>query len=123
MINRMLERPRRATYAASKAFINAFTEILASEIEGTGVRVQSLCPGVVRTEFHDALGGRPPGTPVLEPADIVAASLAGLGFGEVICVPQLPDPAPLEAHAEALRAIWTASRQPQIAPRYGKADR
>jgi short-subunit dehydrogenase len=113
-----LERPKRATYAASKAFINAFTQMLASELEGTGVRVQSLCPGVVRTEFHDNLGGRPPGTPVLEPADIVTASLAGLDLGEVICVPQLPDTAHLEAHSEALHRIWAASRQPEIAGRY-----
>jgi short-subunit dehydrogenase len=115
-----MERPKRATYAASKAFINAFTQILAGEIEGTGVRVQSLCPGVVRTEFHDNIGGRPPGTPVLEPADIVTASLAGLGLGEVICVPQLIDAATLGALAGALNAVWTGSRQPQIAARYRK---
>jgi short-subunit dehydrogenase len=115
-----MERPKRATYAASKAFINAFTQILAGEIEGTGVRVQSLCPGVVRTEFHDNLGGRPPGTPVLEPADIVAASLAGLDLGEVICVPQLVDAATLGALSGALNSVWTGSRQPQIAARYRK---
>jgi short-subunit dehydrogenase len=115
-----MERPKRATYAASKAFINAFTQILAAEIEGTGVRVQSLCPGVVRTEFHDNLGGRPPGTPVLEPADIVTASLAGLDLGEVICVPQLADAATLGALSGALNSVWMGSRQPQIAARYRK---
>jgi short-subunit dehydrogenase len=115
-----MERPKRATYAASKAFINAFTQILAGEIEGTGIRVQSLCPGVVRTEFHDNLGGRPPNFPVLEPADIVTASLAGLDLGEVVCVPQLPDAGALDALSDALNSVWTESRQPQIAARYRK---
>jgi short-subunit dehydrogenase len=118
-----LERPKRATYAASKAFINAFTQILATELEGTGVRVQSLCPGVVRTEFHDALGGRPPGAPVLEPHDIVTASLAGLALGEVICVPQLPDTGRLDAVSKALDAVWTGTRTDRIADRYRKPQR
>src|SRR5579863_891564 len=37
--------PARATYAATKAFLNTFTELLHSELAGTGVRVQVLCPG------------------------------------------------------------------------------
>ncbi len=83
--------PKRANYAATKAFVNAFTEILASEVSGTGVRVQALCPGVVRTEFHD-VDGEPklrPNIPLLEPEDVVQASLAGLKLGDVICMPAL----------------------------------
>ena len=37
--------PKRATYAATKAFVSAFTETLAGELVGTGVKVQALCPG------------------------------------------------------------------------------
>ena len=29
--------PKRATYAATKAFVNAFTETLSNELAGTGV--------------------------------------------------------------------------------------
>jgi short-subunit dehydrogenase len=36
--------PKRATYAGSKAFINAFSQLLAGELQGTGVKVQALCP-------------------------------------------------------------------------------
>ena len=39
--------PKRATYAAAKAYINTFTQILADELAGTGVQVQALCPGMV----------------------------------------------------------------------------
>lgn len=114
-----MERPKRATYAASKAYINTFTRILAQELAGTGVKVQALCPGLVRTEFHNALGGRPPGLPVIEPADMVRASLAGLALGEVICAPTLPDASALATLTEAEAAVLGAVRAATVAERYG----
>lgn len=39
-------------YCASKAYTTRFTESLETELVGTGVEVQALCPGFVRTEFH-----------------------------------------------------------------------
>jgi short-subunit dehydrogenase len=121
--NIRMERPKRATYAASKAFINTFTQALAQELEGTGVRVQALCPSLVRTEFHDALGGRPPGVPVIEPDDIVRASLAGLALGEVICAPTLPDASAIARLAEAEAALFGQGRAPAVAERYGAPER
>ncbi len=43
--------PFMATYYATKAFVNHFTEALASELEGTGVTATVLCPGATATEF------------------------------------------------------------------------
>ncbi|WP_314037848.1 mycolate reductase [Dietzia sp. CH92] len=42
--------PNNATYAATKAFLNTFSESLRGELKGTGVNVTLLAPGPVRTE-------------------------------------------------------------------------
>ncbi|MBB0997172.1 SDR family oxidoreductase [Dietzia maris] len=42
--------PNNATYAASKAFLNTFSESLRGELKGSGVTVTLLAPGPVRTE-------------------------------------------------------------------------
>jgi hypothetical protein len=45
-----------ATYAATKAFVIAFSEATAVELEGTGVHMLCVCPGFTRTEFQDTAG-------------------------------------------------------------------
>jgi short-subunit dehydrogenase len=40
-------------YCATKAFLKMFTEGLAVELEDTGIKVQVLCPGFTKTEFHE----------------------------------------------------------------------
>lgn len=82
--------PRNATYGATKAFVNSFTEALHEELRGTGVRVQALCPGFTRTEFQERAGIDTSGLPGFAwmTADAVAdASLAALARGDLICVP------------------------------------
>jgi hypothetical protein len=48
--------PFMATYYASKAFVNSFTEALAWELAGTGVTATVSCPGATATEFADHAG-------------------------------------------------------------------
>ena len=83
--------PSFATYNATKAFVTMFTEALALEVQGTGVRVQALCPGLTRTGFQAVAGETgTDGLPDLvwqEPAEVVRASLAGLRRNKVIVVP------------------------------------
>ncbi len=115
--------PKRAVYAGSKAFINTFTQLLHSELEGTGVRVQALCPGLVNTEFHAAAGvdsGRFPPAAVSSPEDIVTASLAGLELGEPVCIPTMEDPSLLSAIEAGQKHFFENTRGGQIASRYRK---
>lgn len=46
-------------YRLSKVGINAVTRILASELNGTGIQVNSMCPGWVRTDMGGANASRP----------------------------------------------------------------
>ncbi len=87
--------PRRglAVYGATKAFLNYFSLALQQELAGSGVEVQALCPGYIRTEFHEAMAGsgfdrsRIPDDLWSEASEVVAASLAALGSGRVLVVP------------------------------------
>ena len=46
-----LPMPYFSVYSATKAFVKAFSETLDAELEGTGVTVISLYPGMVDTGF------------------------------------------------------------------------
>jgi len=45
--------PGMAVYAATKAYVNSFSEALRAELRGTGLSVIALCPGPVHTEFGE----------------------------------------------------------------------
>ncbi len=46
--------PHFSVYAASKAYVNSFSEGLRAELRGTSISVLALCPGPVHTEFMQA---------------------------------------------------------------------
>ena len=58
--------PGMGVYAATKAYVNSFTEALRAELYGSGVSVTALCPGPVHTEFSD-VAKRPEGQPETAP--------------------------------------------------------
>ena len=82
-----------AVYGATKAFLNYFSQALQQELAGSGIEVQALCPGYIRTEFHDAIStqgfdpDRIPAEMWLQAPEVVAASLEALGSGRVLVVP------------------------------------
>ncbi len=48
-----LAYPHNSIYGATKSFNDFFSRSIAKELKGTGIRVQSLCPGMTYSEFHD----------------------------------------------------------------------
>jgi short-subunit dehydrogenase len=48
--------PNQAVYYASKAYVLSFSEAIAAEVAGQGVRVTALAPGPVNTAFHARMG-------------------------------------------------------------------
>jgi short-subunit dehydrogenase len=78
-------------YCATKAYQRVFSEALALEVAGTGVRVQALCPGFTHTEFHDRAGmvkGNIPRFLWLNVERVVDESLAQIAAGgKVTCIP------------------------------------
>jgi short-subunit dehydrogenase len=85
--------PGDAVYSATKAYLVSFSRTLHQELQGTGVRVQALCPGLTRTELHSAQGlpesdlARIPAMLWLHAEEVVGASLQSLGRNQAICVP------------------------------------
>ena len=80
--------PHFAVYAATKAFVLSFTEALAEEVRGTGVRVLALCPGSVTTEidvfaYNEGLLGK---LPSLTAEQVVKTGLKALDNGRVVRV-------------------------------------
>ena len=81
---------RGSTYSASKAWVVFFSEGLANGLAGTGVGVHAVCPGFVRTDFHQRAGiemSAIPGPMWLTVDDVVAESLADIAGGKVISIP------------------------------------
>lgn len=84
-----------AHYGSTKICLAAFSMALAEELRGTNVRVQALCPGFVRTEFHKAASMKgfercSPAAHMWATADDVAeCSLRRLSSKQVIVVPGL----------------------------------
>jgi short-subunit dehydrogenase len=78
------------SYSAIKAWVTTYTESLANELHGTGVNVTALCPGWVRTEFHERADIKTRWIPDLMWLDadrLVADCLADATAGKVISIP------------------------------------
>ncbi len=84
--------PGSSIYASTKAFLNSFMESIHMEVDELGIKVQSLCPGLTHTKFHDSSDVERSinikGIDLWMDADeVVRFSLEGLKKKEVICVP------------------------------------
>jgi short-subunit dehydrogenase len=92
----LLALPTFAVYAATKAYVNSFSEALRVELHGSGVNVLALCPGPVETEFGQ-VASRPTGTRkfaapkglAVSKEDVVRETLAAMARGQGRLIPGL----------------------------------
>jgi short-subunit dehydrogenase len=79
-----------STYPASKAWVTHFSESVGQSVAPFGVRVMALCPGYVRTEFHERAGIDMSQTPSwlwMEADEVVSVALRDLARGRLVSVP------------------------------------
>ena len=81
--------PNQATYFATKAFVNSFSQALNEELRGKGVTSTVLAPGYVETEF--AKTANLEGTTMVKAGGANAADVAKFGYdammrGELISI-------------------------------------
>ncbi|QMU69953.1 SDR family oxidoreductase [Streptacidiphilus sp. P02-A3a] len=109
--------PRRAVYTGTLAHLVAMSQTLSAELEGTGVRVQVVCPGVVATEFHSSQGLDLSAVPRMSAEDVVTGALRGLELGEVVSAPGVEDYRLLDSVFRADLAAFSG-QSPELAGRY-----
>ncbi len=89
-----LTAPGAVSYCSTKAYLNSFSKSVQSELRGTGVRLQALCPGFTYTEFHDVPDAKMDRSLVprfmwMSADRVVKISLGAMNRRRVICVPGL----------------------------------
>ena len=87
-----LPGPYMSVYYASKAFVLSFTEALAEETTGSGLKISVLCPGPTTSNFGNvARGGKPRKVERPKMSAQIVAQTGHRGFraGQVIVVPGL----------------------------------
>jgi short-subunit dehydrogenase len=92
----LLPLPSFAVYAATKAYVNSFSEALRIELRGSGVCVLALCPGPVETEFGSVASRAnskrqfaPPASLCVHKRDVVRETLTALARGKGRLIPGL----------------------------------
>ncbi|MBB5710538.1 SDR family NAD(P)-dependent oxidoreductase [Sphingomonas xinjiangensis] len=116
-----MQMPGNAGYGASKNYVMAFTRHMQAEAQGTGVRVQLLVPGVIATDFHEIAGNALENFPperVMQPDDLVVASLRALEMNEPVCIPSLPDIRNWDNYVAAEALVAKDASRDKPAPRY-----
>jgi short-subunit dehydrogenase len=89
-----LPGPGMAVYYASKAYVVSFSQALHQELKPRGVRVTTLCPGPVPTEFQARAGMARDFFPafLVRSAEAVAEdAYRGLKQGRAVVIPGLPN--------------------------------
>ncbi|MCA3625988.1 MAG: SDR family oxidoreductase [Methylobacterium sp.] len=102
-----LSGPYMAIYYATKAFVLSFSEALATELEGTGVTVTTLCPGPTASDFWSRSNmqetGLVKGKKLPTSEDVAAAGYRAMERGDRIFIPGIKN--------------WLMAQSTRITPR------
>lgn len=107
---------QRAVYTGALALV-AHSQTLHAELDGTGVTLHVVCPGIVATEFHEVQGMDLSAIPRMSAEDVVTAAPAGLARGEVVSAPGVEDDDLVRALFDDDLAAFHGQR-PELATRY-----
>lgn len=99
--------PGLATYSATKAFVQTFSEAVHAELHGTGVSCTVLCPGPVETEWADTAGAQAVmfGPAKVSPHAVAEAAVEGMEKGSRSVIPGLVPQAAALAGRYAPRTV------------------
>lgn len=114
------------TYSGTKSFMLGMTQSLARELDGRGVKIQAVLPGITATELFDRVGGSVDNYPkeiVMHVGDLVDAALAGYDLGELVTIPSMEDQGLLTTFEAARGALGGQVSRDRPASRYGVASK
>jgi len=108
--------PYNAIYCAGKSFILSFSEALAEELAGSGIKVTALCPGGTNTSFQDFNKRKQSFINPLMDASVVAKrGYNGLMKGKRVVVPGIANK--IQVFALRLLPRWVVAK---LAGMYGQ---
>lgn len=111
--------PGTSGYSGSKAYVFNFSRSLQNELASSGVTVQVVMPGPVRSDFF---GDSPPPFPdrlFMSAETLADTALTALDQGETITFPNLDDVAAWQAYEDARKVlVKNVVRTGEPAPRY-----
>jgi uncharacterized protein len=85
--------PLMAVYYATKSYVLSFTEAIAEEVRGSGVKVTALCPGPTSSGFQAAadmeLSPLVANRKLPSAAEVAAYGVKAMEHGDVVAVPGL----------------------------------
>jgi uncharacterized protein len=113
----LMPTPSGAGYSGTKGYVLNFSRSLQMELAKTGVTVQAVLPGPVRTEFFEASGLTEAPFPdelFMSAPELVDTALTALDQRELVCFPALEDTslwtAFEDARAALIRALTSSGR-------------
>jgi short-subunit dehydrogenase len=109
------------TYSAAKSWVTVFSESLAEQQAGTGVRVVAVCPGFTHTEFHERAGIEMTSLPEwlwLDVDDVVDQALRDLARRRPVSIAGAPYKALSSLLQHGPRALARAAAGARSNPRF-----